>query len=278
MDDETQVEEVAAGNTDALGGTIPQAPAPENPAWAPYVEKFPEVVQHIAKETFSEWDKGVQQRFQAIHEQYKPFKSYVEQGVDPVRIQSALGLAELLEQNPREFAGLLAEQLGLTVAEANAVTKELVEGEVSEEEVDPRYTQLQQQQEQLIEYITQRDAAEQQQQLQQQQETQLSTELEQLETKYGPLQDVIKNQVLREALRLSAETNKPVSLQQAYDNLESFVSAVRNVPRAGQNAPRVMPSGSSIPVTPPSKTLGQLSPAETKEYVAQLLARQLEGQ
>lgn len=135
-------------NTDALGGTVTPEVA-ENPAWSTHLEKFPDSVKHIAKEAFSEWDKEVQTRFTGIQEKYKPYQGYVDQNIDPQKLESAWGLAQLLESDPQGFAELLAQQLGLTVQQAEAAVEELQEVEPAGE-VDPMLATLQEPQPALV--------------------------------------------------------------------------------------------------------------------------------
>lgn len=266
---------VESGNTDALGGTIP-APVTENPAWSTQLDKFPDSVKHIAREAFSEWDKDVQTRFTGIQEKYKPYQAYVDQNIDPQKLESAWGLAQLLESDPTGFTQLLAQQLGMTIQQAEEAVEDL-QAEAGGE-VDPTIAAMQQQITELTDFITGQQQQQQQSQLAQQQEQQIDQEFAALEGTHGKLQPEIKNQILKEMLRLSFESNQPVTVQQAYDSVESFARIVRQQPRPGQLAPRVMPSGGAVPVTKPEKSLGQLSPKETKQYVADLLTQQLASQ
>lgn len=265
----------AGGDTNALGGTIPQ-PTQENPAWAGYVEKFPTELMPLAKETFAEWDKNVQQKFQSIHEQYKPFKPFLDQKVDPGELDAAWKIAGILKQDPTGFAKLLAEQVGLTFTEAQQVTQELQNQQQDPdeaEEVDPALAGLQQQVQQLTQFIAQQQQQEQQAQIQAEVDADLNNQFAALEDKYGKLDQVIKNQVLREALRLSVETDQPVTMEQAYSNLEQFVSQVRQVPRPGQFAPQVLPKGGGMPLSPAPKNPGEMSSSERKQQAAAVAAR-----
>ena len=276
MDDDVEVveQEVNQENTNALGGTIPQAePTDNNPPWQSQLEKFPESVRHIARDAFTEWDKGTQQRFTAIQEKYKPYQSFVDQGVDAEKLNSAYGLSQLLEQDPPAFTRLLAKELGLTIQEAEAVAEEMAPDDNSD--LDPRIVQMQQQQQGLMDYIQNRDQEEQTARDIQQQEQSLTAELDQIERQFGVMTLEVKNQVMREALRLSVEHNAPVTMTEAYNSLESFVNSIRSAPRPGQNAPRILSSGGSVPIVPKGKTMGKMSNEETQNMVAEHLARML---
>lgn len=265
---------VEGGETNALGGTLAQ-PVKENPAWSQYVDQFPDVVKPQARTIFSQWDKDVQSRFQGIHEQYKPFKSFIDNGVNPEELNSAWEIAQIMQRDPQGFTRLLAEQLGLSIEEAQAL-EEAVEND--DEYDDPRYEQLQSQVQQLSNFIEQQQQQQIAMQQQQEVEQQLDNEFNELEAKYGKLSPTIKNQVLREALRIVNETNQPVTMEQAYNSLEQFVREVREVPRPGTNAPPVLPGGGGMPLTPAGKSPGQMTATERKARAAEVAARLLAQQ
>lgn len=274
--DETQAMGSEGQVTDGLGGNLPPQPSTgtpgENPAWKEYLDQFPDSVRHIARDAFTKWDSGVQQRFDSINKQYQPYKSFIDQKLDPNELNSAYQVASMLRDDPVGFTQLLAERLGLTLTEAQALTEQVSNETQDEPEEDPRIQQLMESQQQLLSTFQQQEQARQQEQMVQQQTQQMEVEFAQIEQAYGrPLPVELKNEVMREALRLSHETNKPVSMQDAYSSLEKLVSAVRNVPRPGATAPRTMPSGGSMPVSKPQQSLGSLTSKDTKGLVTQLL-------
>lgn len=269
------------GNTDALGGTVsqPESQDSENPAWKEYLDKFPDQLRPTAREAFSAWDKGVQDRFASIHKEYEPWKQFKDQGIDPQQLNSAWGVAQMLQESPVDFVKALAEQLNMTVSEAQQVVDEATaNSSETEGEVDPRIAQLEQSQQQLLQFFQQQQQEQQNQQQLEQANAAIATEMQQLEAAHGKMPDFIKNQVLREALRLINETGQTVTLEQAYKSVEQFASQIRGIPTASSTAPRTMPSGGAIPVSPPKQPLGELSNADTKKYVADLLAQQLSAQ
>jgi hypothetical protein len=266
-------------STDALGGTVQPKPndGGGNPAWNEYLERFPEPVRHIARDTFSEWDKQVQGQFTQIRDLYKPYQKFVDDKVDPARLEAAYGVAQTLEQDPQGFARLLADHLGLTIQEAQAVVADQIE-QGQQEEVqgqesdDPRIAQLMQQVQQFEQFFQQQ----QEQEYARQAEAQLNTELDALKKQYGAqVIDQIQDELFKEANRIIAAENRPVTLQEAYANLESFAQRVRSVPRPGQLAPQVLSGGSSVPLSKPDKSMGQLSGSETRNLVAEMIARDL---
>ena len=268
------------GGTNALGGVAPPAaPAEgENPAWASALEKFPEGLRGVARETFSEWDRNTQAKFNQIHEQYKPFKPFLDQGLDPEWMQQAVTVAQQLETDPEGFTRTIAQHLGLTFAEAQQAIEDATGAGTDTGETDPRLVELQQSQAALIEMFQQQEQARQFEQLSVQAEQSLTSELAQLEATHGKMTDVVRNEVLQRALMMNAATGQPASLEDAYASLEQFVSQIRSVPRPGAMAPRVIPSGSSVPAPPAGKSLGSMSSAEAKQYAADIAARYMTQQ
>lgn len=261
----------APAETDALGGTVTPPLAAENPAWHAYVEKFPDPVKHIARETFAEWDKNTQGQFTEIRDRYRPYQQFVDNKVDPARLEAAYGVAEMLETDPQGFARLLTQQLGLTIQEAEAVAAQVEENQgQGAVEVDPIVKELQDKIAGFENYFQ----TQQQERENQQQEQSINAEFADIEKSHGALRPEIKDQVLKEALRISMTENRPVTMQEAYASLDKFAQIVRSVPRPGQLAPQVLSGSGSVPVSPPSKPMGQLTSAETRSYVAELLARE----
>lgn len=251
---------------------IEPAATSDNPSWAPYLEEFPEIIRPTAKKTFADWDSKVEKRFETIHQKYQPFKQFIDEGVDPTRVRNALGLADILERDPQGFAQLLAEQLGLTIQQAQEVVEELEDQE--EPSTDPRITQLEEAQQQIMQHFQDQNAQQQREQLDIQQNQILDTELADLEKTYGKFNKVVKEQLLKEALRLTTVSGKPVSLTDAWKSLEAFVKAVREVPRPGQLAPKVLSGSNVFPAPAPEKPLGKLSDKETKSAVMDYVLRQ----
>lgn len=257
-----------------FSGQPSQDAASNNPAWAAHLDKFPDPVKGIAREAFTEWDKNVQSRFDSLSKQYSPYKSFIDQKVNPDELQKAWGIAQMIQEDPQGFARTLAQYVGLNIQEAQQV----LEQQQPMEEVDPQIAALQQSVQQLTDFISQQQQAAQTSQLVQQHEQQIDSEFTALEAKHGKFSPAIRNQILKEAMRISSVTNKLVTMEEAYNSLDNFVQEVRSYARPGDLAPSVLNSGNGIPVTTPNKTPGQLTPKETREAAAQVAARYLAQQ
>lgn len=68
-----------------------------NPAWEETLSKIPEEFHPALTPTFSEWDKN----FQKVQQDFSPYKEFADNQIAPDRIQQAMQIADLLENNPR---------------------------------------------------------------------------------------------------------------------------------------------------------------------------------
>lgn len=280
MDPEEATGEVTTEvESNALGGNAVETPAPAETShpWDSYVEKFPEGVRGIARESFSELEKNFNGQFQKVHEQYRPFKNFIDQKVDPERLNAAYQFATQFEADPQQFVTYLAEHLGLTIQQAQAVAEAVADDESTTEE-NPEIASLREQQEQFMQQVLQHQQAQEAEKINQEADANLRDELVEIESKYGKMTDVVRNEVLNRALAMSYQTNKPISLMDAYESLERFVGQVQSAPRPGASAPRVLSSGSAVPITPSGKSLGQMSNKETKAAAGAVVARMLAEQ
>jgi hypothetical protein len=84
-----------------------------HPAWQPILDALPdETTRALVTPHLQEWDKGVQERFQSLHQQYEPWKPITEQA-DPDLVTKALGLITMMEQDPEGFYQQFGTAFGL---------------------------------------------------------------------------------------------------------------------------------------------------------------------
>jgi len=96
--------------TDLPGQPDPLATNPDNLS-SPFLAKIPEADRPVVARYIQDWDRGVQQRFQAIHEQYKPYKEFG----DAADVEKAIKVSQLLDADPEQVFNLLARELGYQV-------------------------------------------------------------------------------------------------------------------------------------------------------------------
>lgn len=73
-----------------------------------YLSNIPESDRAIVAKYIEDWDKGVTQRFQKIHEEYAPYKNL---GVDPETLQNAILVMTQANEDPLEFFKNVRERL-----------------------------------------------------------------------------------------------------------------------------------------------------------------------
>lgn len=81
---------------------------------SPFLEKIPEADREVVGRYIKDWDAGVTQRFQAIHQQYRPYKDL---GADPEELAQAYALMQMVNEDPSRVYQLLGDslsELGLT--------------------------------------------------------------------------------------------------------------------------------------------------------------------
>lgn len=238
----------------------------ENPAWAPILEAVPAAFHNMVKPKLVEWDKGVQDRFTKIHEQYAPFKPFLEQQVDPNSLRQGLQLVRNLDQDPVAFYNHMGERLRAAgylkeAAEAEAKADE-IEEEQKEEELefkDPRLDSFMQQLQEAQQQFEQ-------QKQEQEADQQLEQELTQVQEMHGgPLGEMLEREVLLRAQAMydiAINAGRPLpTLVDAYKSQMAFMADYQ---KQGPRAPQVIPGGGGQP-TP--------IPPDAKQYATDDKAR-----
>lgn len=246
----------------------------DNPSWASYVKEFPEQLQGMARDTFKKWDADVQGQFTKIHEQYRPFKSYIDNKVDPAKLDQAYALANQLESDPEQFARLLAGHLGLTIEEAKQAVADVAEPDNSPD-ANSDFARLQQRQDELVQMFQQQEDTRQQEALTSKYTKQIEDEIGLIESTYGKMTDPVRDAVLEHAYARSVATNREVSLPEAYQSLNTLITQAtqaRSTPRPGATAPRMVPAGNTVPTVPDGKSLGTLTDKETRDMAAAVIS------
>lgn len=236
-----------------------------NPKWQPFLDVLPTSLHGVVTPVLQDWDRGVQERFTEIHQQYEPYKQYqalVDNQIDPQAIEYALGIFNQLNENPRAIYDALAQ----TFAEEWGLNKQPVAEDLSpsyesfqENQPDPRIDQLEQGFRQLAETILGERQQIQQREQEAQQDQALETELSGLRQTYG---DFNENMVL--ALMLSGMTGEQ-AVQQYKSDIAAQLEASKRPP-----APSVLSQGGLVAST---QDVRKLSGADTRALVAQRLAQ-----
>lgn len=237
-----------------------------NQAWAPLFEALPESLRNLeqVRTPLKEWDKN----YQSLQEKYKPFESVPENYRNPEALNAAVNILENLNNNPHLVLSRLAEQLGVTFAEAKEIVDEVKEQEPELEfsdDDDPRLKalndQIRRQEERFNSFFEQQTQAEQERLVEQQAKVEGSKIDQQVKalidaghfgTDPADQQVGIRGLMTRAKIHLDAGSRDPIGAAFAEQQAEYAVIAKRfqQQNRTPQNL-LFMPTGGQAPSTAP---------------------------
>lgn len=247
-----------------------------NPAWE-------DVRSLVDPETFArlqpkleEWDKGVQQRLGTLTEKYKPYEQLLN-GRTPDYLQQAVQFADMLDQAPDQIYERLGEYLRSTGRlpgqQEPSQEQQQPEAESLDEQlpVDPRLSQLEQAQQQMMQMMQ----AQAQERLRQQAESQLDAEIRQLREKHNLDDEDIQEVIRRAALAAQRVQGTPgarvPTLEEAYQEYQALQNRILSKPRPGDSAPQLVPPGGGASSSQQQKSWGQASKSEMQDAIVALL-------
>lgn len=105
-----------------------QADKGNNPKWKPFLDALPESLHSQIIPVLREWDAGVTKQFQEIHQSYeglKPFKKFVDNGIDADYAEKAVIFSDQLQQDPAKTIAYVNEtwKLGFVTPEQAAALR-----------------------------------------------------------------------------------------------------------------------------------------------------------
>lgn len=277
-----ELEGTSEGLTEATEATIAEATdssGPEgesggfNPAWAPIREKIGDNLFQLIQPELSKWDKSAESRIASVNSQLAEYKQL---GEIPA-IQNAMNIAQRIDADPAEVYSRLGQFLQQTgrmpnQQEAQAIAEDVADEQADDQQVvDPRLDQLAQQQEQMVQFL-------QQQQWEQEvaRETQtLEAELSELKAKgysQEDIQSIYDFTVQIAEQRHHNGDNRPVTLADGAAQFDALRNRILSAPRAGDSAPKLLPTSGGSPSGAQQRPLGQLSRSETQDLIAARLA------
>lgn len=105
-----------------------------NPAWKPLLDKLPPALHPMVMPVLEEWDKGVQDQFTKIREEYKPyeaFKPFVENNIAPDYAWQSVVFADELQQNPAKVVDQVTQAFNLEYVSKADHEKALAEAQAN---------------------------------------------------------------------------------------------------------------------------------------------------
>lgn len=242
-----------------------------HPAWEEILSgaEVPEAYKPLLRKTFQQWDEGVNKKFEELHQvqsQFEPYKPFIENNVEPQQLERAYQIMQMIEKNPEGFYQQMGDfykfNQGQT-AQASGQGQQVddvdeydISGE--EETPDPRYQQLEQQQQLIAQALVQMHQKEENAAA----DRQLEAELAQLREERGEFDENF-------VLNVAANTNG--DLKGAVDKYFEIVASVQGKPRPGSNFPKVVSPSSGTPQTPVNPA--ELDSRGTKDLALQVLQR-----
>lgn len=242
-----------------------------NPAWDSLRSKLDPVSFHNIQEDLKNFDKNAESRISSLNQQ---LKQYNELG-SPEELQNYAAIAQRLDTEPEVIYNALGEflkqngRLPQNEQELqDAVDEEEATNESGDAPIDPRIAQLEQQQQQMQEFLAQQE----QMRVQQEADAALEQEIGELKKAYPDFSEEDMQEVLMRAAFQLQSNGKTVKLSDvAQEYVDKTVNRIRAVPRPGDSAPRLLPTSGGVPGGQQAKPLGKLSRNDVQSLIASSL-------
>jgi hypothetical protein len=264
-----------------------------HPAWQEILSQVPEMLHDNLRPTLEKWDKGVQEKLTQVHSQYAPYKEFLESKPDPEQLRNAQQMYNLLNTDPVTFYSQMGEwlqsqgALGEQGQQPQQQTGEVDLGEFGDQQVDiskdPRFQQLEQQQQMIAQQLEHA----QQMEMQRQADTWLDMKQSQitasLKEKYGldmnpnsnPQAAKAWDYIIHSAAAIGERTKDfDGALDAAVGQYVELISGIRNTPTPNNGAPPVIPPSNGTPSTASPGTKG-MTEEQRKAYGVSLLTSAL---
>ena len=268
---ETETSTEVQDSSGPVGETTEQAPAEDsggNPAWDSLRSKLDPVSFHNIQEDLKNFDKNAESRISSLNQQ---LKQYNELG-SPEQLQNYAAIAQRLDTEPEVIYNALGEflrqngRLPETAQEMqDAVDEEEATNENDEAPVDPRLAQLEQQTQQMQEFLAQQEQI----RIQQEADVALGQEIDELKAAHPDFtEDDVREVLMRAAFQLQSNGKAAKLADVAQEYIDKTVNRIRAVPRPGDSAPRLLPTSGGMPGGQQAKPLGKLSRSDVQSLIA----------
>lgn len=268
---ETEISTEVQDSSGPVGETTEQAPAEDsggNPAWDSLRSKLDPVSFHNIQEDLKNFDKNAESRISSLNQQ---LKQYNELG-SPEQLQNYAAIAQRLDTEPEVIYNALGEflrqngRLPETAQEMqDAVDEEEATNENDEAPVDPRLAQLEQQTQQMQEFLAQQEQI----RIQQEADVALGQEIDELKAAHPDFtEDDVREVLMRAAFQLQSNGKAAKLADVAQEYIDKTVNRIRAVPRPGDSAPRLLPTSGGMPGGQQAKPLGKLSRSDVQSLIA----------
>lgn len=246
-----------------------------NPFWGEVEKLTGPNVYKLIQPHLTKADEAARARVTSVNQSYAPWKELADQNITPDHVKQAMGIVQQLNDPEGQLQIYTSLQNFLRENGRLPDDQELqeqVDEDTEEDQPDPRYSALEQQNQAIMQFLQERQLAEQQQVAAQEADTWLDSERTRLQSK-GYDDEDIKEIVRIAAASLGASGKVPDNFDAAAAHFDALRDRIRTTPRAGQLAPR-LPSGPGGG-TPTGGAIdpSNMSKDQRRELVAAMLQR-----
>jgi len=246
------------------GGDNLASEAGGNPAWESLRTKLDPISFKSIEEDLKGWDKSAETRISTLNSQLKPYKDLGE----VEQLQSYAALAQQIDAQPEviyEALGNFLRENGRMPETQEELQDAVDDTEDGQEYRDPRFDGLQQQQEQMRQFLEQQENA----RMEQEADKALEQEIGQLQQSFPDFtNDDIQEVLMRAAFELGNGSGRKLE-EVAKEYIEKTVNRIRAVPRPGDSAPRLLPTSGGVPTSNGQGTpLGKMSRSDVQSLIA----------
>jgi hypothetical protein len=246
-----------------------QGESNRNPAWETALSAIPPEFHPHLENHFSEWDKGVQNRFQKVQQELAPLKAYqefAELKLQPQDINEAMQIRHLLNTQPRDLYEYLQKQHNFGQESQGQTNAETPDYDLSNEEYDlekdPRFLAVKQQAEFAQAAIQENQRIQTEAKIQ----SEIDAEVKQIQA--NPAFAGLKIQDIAAFAQGLPTANQKGSLLQAAERLATYLPKER----VSDSAPPVLSGNRGLPAQPTN--YGKMSSEERAKLVADYMKAQ----
>jgi hypothetical protein len=238
----------------------------DTPEWAGVLEQIPPQFRDQVTPALEQWHHTHQQKYTEVEQRYAPWKTFIDQGIDPGQVQSAWGLAAALEQNPVQTVNTIKQYLenqGVSFTDQQVQQAVQQAAQQPQADLDPalqaRFDELKRQQDILAGAVVKQH----EQKLAETEDAKLAKEFDSLHKKMTQKFGRDFNEQFVGPLALATG----MSLEQAAEAYYAEVNA--HVQQSHRPAPTVLGAGGGLPAVKPN--IRQMNENEFNSHVADLV-------
>lgn len=235
-----------------------------NPMWKPLLDKLPSGLHGMITPELKQWDANYTQGMQKVHSEYAPYKSFLDNQVDPTELNDALMVYQSMQQDPAKFVQAVQDFYQL---QAEQGQQQLADQQQSVDEEMPSFDPMQHPEIQKYAQMTETMA---QAMLSQNEQAQIAQEDAQLEQEFASAKQR-HGEFDEEWVTKEMYFNEGLSLDDAVAKYREFTQGiVNNYQRPGAQAPTLMGGGGGLPSQ--QTPVGSMTGQQRRALIAQSLA------